>query len=222
MHAYIIAGGLFDERITWINNELSLQHISSFDTRSLDIQKEALSIGIKEVKEFIKQLLLAPIYSKRSAGIIKNAHFLTPDSQNALLKTLEEPPQHANIYIELQDASTLLPTILSRCQIIQRNTKSVLSQDLIILQLCDTKLSVGQKMALLDNEISNKEEAKIWVTQAIHTLHANRTTVSSAIYKHMMNHLLTASSHLAANVSYKLAIDQICVHNEPVYAKGSN
>ena len=64
-------------------------------------------------------------------------------------------------------------------------------------------------MVMLDEHISNKEEAKVWVTQAIHTLHTNRTTIPSTTYRHLMQRLLVASQQLAANVSYKLAIDQI-------------
>ncbi len=214
MHTFLVTGSHYDERIAWIHHALFTYGISPFDTRSLDIQEEALSIGIKDVKEFEKQLMLVPIHSKQSAGIIKNAHLLTLDAQNALLKTLEEPPPHTKIYIESEVSSSLLPTILSRCQIIQLTTNpasNAASQSSlpIILQLCDENLSIGKKISLLDEHISNKEEAKVWVTQAIHTLHANRNSLSSTIYQDCMQHLLTASQHLAANVSYKLAIDHI-------------
>jgi hypothetical protein len=78
-----------------------------------------------------------------------------------------------------------------------------------ILQLGDDQLPVGKKIALLDENISNKEEAKLWVAQAIHTLHANRNTIPSATYRHFMQRLVTASGQLTMNVSYKLVIDQL-------------
>ena len=102
-------------------------------------------------------------------------------------------------------------------QKIESSGRRLLTFDDILQQsnyvLCDTSVSVGKKMAIIDEQISNKEEAKIWINQAIHTLHANRTTVPQETYRHVMKHLLAASQHLAANVSYKLAIDHLILYN---------
>ncbi len=214
MHTFYITGGTAKNRLEYIANICTELHVSAYDVHHLIPKEEALSIGIADIRPWQKNLFLTPLSSPFTIGIIPNAELLTTEAQNALLKTLEEPPKHTKIYIESQSSSSLLPTILSRCQIIQLTTKpasNAASQPSLstILQLCDTQLSIGKKIALLDSEISNKEEARAWIEQAIHILHANRDTISSTIYRNFMQRLLQASQHLAANVSYKLAIDKI-------------
>jgi hypothetical protein len=51
--------------------------------------------------------------------IIPNAAQLTPEAANALLKTLEEPPPHTHFILGAANPEDLLPTVLSRCQLIQ-------------------------------------------------------------------------------------------------------
>ncbi|EKD67680.1 MAG: hypothetical protein ACD_48C00267G0001, partial [uncultured bacterium] len=175
MHTFYITGSTARDRTEYIADVCTELHVSTYDIHHLIPKEEASSIGISDVRLWQNKLFLAPLSSAVTIGIIPNAELLTTEAQNALLKTLEEPPPHTIIYIESEVNSSLLPTILSRCQIISLTTHAIPSLDESILQLCDTTVSVGKKMAILDEHISNKEEAKVWVTQAIHTLHANRT-----------------------------------------------
>lgn len=213
MHTFYITGGNAIDRLEYITHICNELGVTSYDIHRLIPKEESLSIGISDVKQWQKELFLTPLTSPYTIGIIPEAQLLTTEAQNALLKTLEEPPTHAKIYLESQTSSALLPTILSRCQIIQLLTQS--SKDLnqsslaTMLQLCDNTISVGKKIAILDEKISNKEEAKVWIEQAIHTLHSNRNTIPSTTYQQFMQHLLSASQHLASNVSYKLAIDHL-------------
>lgn len=215
MHTFYITGGNANDRLQYITHVCNELGVTAYDIHSLVPKVQALSIGISDIRQWQKELFLMPLSSPFTIGIIPNAELLTTEAQNALLKTLEEPPSHTRIYIESQVSATLLPTVISRCQIIQLTTKPLASKDesnqvlTTLLQLGDVNLSTGKKMLLLDEHITNKEEAKIWVTQAMHILHTHRKTVSPDVYLYIMKHLLTISQHLAANVSYKLAIDQI-------------
>lgn len=214
MHTFYITGATKIDRLKYITAICNDIHVASYDIHRLIPKEQSLSIGISDIRPWQKELFLTPLTSPFTIGIIPNAELLTMEAQNALLKTLEEPPTHTKIYIESQTSSSLLPTILSRCQIIQLPTYSMTSHDLSILQLCDAAVSIGKKMAIVENEISNKEEAKAWIVQAIHTLHANHNAIPSTTYRHFMQRLLTASQHLSSNVSYKLAIDQITIYND--------
>jgi len=209
MHTFYITGGTTKDRGDYIADVCKEFRISAYDIHYLLPKKEALSIGISDIRPWQKDLFLTPLSSSFTIGIIPNAQILTTEAQNALLKTLEEPPTHTRIYLESQSNSTLLPTILSRCQMIQLATHSIPSHDSSILQLCDDRISPGKKFALLDEQISNKEDAKVWIEQAIYALHSNQTAISSATYTRVMQHLLTASQQLSSHVSYKLAIDSI-------------
>lgn len=71
-------------------------------------------IPIATVRELKRQISLLPSLSKRKVIILEEASYLTLEAQNALLKTLEEPPKYATIILVAQK-DNLLPTILSRC-----------------------------------------------------------------------------------------------------------
>lgn len=73
----------------------------------------------QSVDDFIHLIYLSPILSSKKIGIVENIDRFSPQALNALLKTLEEPPARAIIILTAQDASTVLPTILSRVQTIR-------------------------------------------------------------------------------------------------------
>jgi len=76
------------------------------------------SISIKQVKEVQQFLTLKPYLADSKVILIKEAEKLTLPAQNAFLKTLEEPPPHCLIILETVQKDLLLPTVLSRCQIV--------------------------------------------------------------------------------------------------------
>jgi len=71
-------------------------------------------IGIEDLREFITSFSSSPLVASRRVGIIRSADILTIQSQNALLKTLEEPPQQSCMILIVDDATKILTTIESR------------------------------------------------------------------------------------------------------------
>jgi DNA polymerase-3 subunit delta' len=69
---------------------------------------------IEQVREFIEKLAVRPSRSARRIGIINDAESLNLPAQNALLKTLEEPPTHTVIFLVSNSERALLDTIRSR------------------------------------------------------------------------------------------------------------
>ena len=63
--------------------------------------------------------VLAPARSEWRVIIIQDADHLTAEAMNALLKTLEEPPPHVVLVLTAERLDALLPTIMSRCQMIR-------------------------------------------------------------------------------------------------------
>lgn len=72
--------------------------------------------GIDEVRELREGVRFAPIRGKYKCYIVDEAHQLTKDASNALLKTLEEPPSHAVFILATTELDKMLPTIISRTQ----------------------------------------------------------------------------------------------------------
>lgn len=74
------------------------------------------TITIDEIREqVIHDVAIKPYCSPHKIYIIPDAEMMTPQAQNALLKTIEEPPEYAVIMFLTTNADALLPTIQSRC-----------------------------------------------------------------------------------------------------------
>ncbi len=76
-------------------------------------------IGVGEVREGIHQLQYAPFEGNFRVLIVENAEKLTDEAQNALLKTLEEPPPSALIVLVTPMFGALIPTVVSRCRAVR-------------------------------------------------------------------------------------------------------
>jgi DNA polymerase-3 subunit gamma/tau len=86
--------------------------------RSLDVLEidGASNNGVEQVRELRDTCKYAPASSRYKIYIIDEVHMLTTAAFNALLKTLEEPPEHVKFMFATTDPEKVLPTILSRCQ----------------------------------------------------------------------------------------------------------
>ncbi|MEW6349980.1 MAG: DNA polymerase III subunit delta' [Thermodesulfobacteriota bacterium] len=73
-------------------------------------------IRIDRIRELQQFLAYAPIEGRCRVAFIDGAHAMNPAAQNALLKTLEEPPPRRVLILVTSNASALLPTVLSRCR----------------------------------------------------------------------------------------------------------
>jgi len=74
------------------------------------------SIGVDDIRlQVNNDVAIKPYSSKYKIYIINEAEKMTPQAQNAILKTLEEPPAYAVIILLVSNINALLPTILSRC-----------------------------------------------------------------------------------------------------------
>ena len=74
------------------------------------------SIGVDDIRDqLVGDVMIKPYNGKYKIYIVEEAEKMTPQAQNALLKTLEEPPAYAVILLLTTNASVLLDTIRSRC-----------------------------------------------------------------------------------------------------------
>lgn len=77
------------------------------------------TISVDDIRTQINNdVAIKPYSSPRKVYIVNEAEKMTPQAQNALLKTLEEPPEYAVILLLTANVNSLLPTILSRCVVL--------------------------------------------------------------------------------------------------------
>lgn len=88
------------------------------DGRSMDVIEidAASNRGIDEIRDLRERVKFAPVEERYKVYIIDEVHMLTQEAFNALLKTLEEPPQRVVFILATTEPQRVLPTILSRCQ----------------------------------------------------------------------------------------------------------
>jgi DNA polymerase-3 subunit gamma/tau len=88
------------------------------DGRSMDLVEidAASSRGINDIKELREQAKYTPVKEKYKVFIIDEAHMLTTPAFNALLKIMEEPPQHVLFVLATTEIHKIPETIISRCQ----------------------------------------------------------------------------------------------------------
>lgn len=91
---------------------------SCIETNNNDIIEidAASNNGVDEIRELRSKVNLVPAYGKYKVYIIDEVHMLTVGAFNALLKTLEEPPEHIIFVLATTDPQKIPETILSRCQ----------------------------------------------------------------------------------------------------------
>ena len=86
--------------------------------RSVDVLEidGASNNGVEQVRELRETVKYLPATARFKIFIIDEVHMLSTAAFNALLKTLEEPPEHVKFMFATTDPEKVLPTILSRCQ----------------------------------------------------------------------------------------------------------
>ena len=97
------------------------------------IEPQGNSLKIAQVRELTRQLTLAPIEGPWQIAVLDRFELATAGAANALLKTLEEPPPGVILVLLAQQTEVMLPTIVSRCQIITLRplSRSVIKQALV-------------------------------------------------------------------------------------------
>jgi DNA polymerase III delta prime subunit len=161
------------------------------------------SIGIEEVRAIQKFLSRKPL-GESNKVYIKNAHLLTIPAQNALLKTLEEPPGSSLIYLITNTPDLLLPTVLSRVQIIDSQEPSPQIDIEGISEIFSriTKSEKSNKILIVDELNFTREQALEFLDKLEYWLHQNLQKVNYSV-------ISQARKYLKANVNVKLIMDNL-------------
>lgn len=137
------------------------------------------SISVDDIREQVNNtIMVKPYQGPYKVYIIPQADMMTTQAQNALLKTIEEPPEYAEIMLLTENADTLLPTINSRCVMLKlRNIKDTLIKKFLMetMEIPDYKAdmctafaqgNMGRAILLANSEHFNeiREEAVTLLT----------------------------------------------------------
>lgn len=85
------------------------------DILEVTLKKDRATIGVETIRELGGEVYLLPNEGRKKVYLLHPAEALTEAAQNALLKTIEEPPAHAVFLLLLKEGESLLETVFSRC-----------------------------------------------------------------------------------------------------------
>lgn len=188
------------------------------------------SIGIIEVKKLISFLGRKPFSQEIKVALIYEADKLTTPAQNSLLKTLEEPPKDSFIFLLTNKPFSLLPTILSRVELVKINSKQKFrsnskseekTKEILKKVLYQTS---GQRIALSLEIAKNKNDVEKLCTNFLNFLRQilrkkvglenndSTKTLSIAQINDMIEAVENARKMLQANVNFHLAIEDMLLN----------
>lgn len=172
-HAYLFTGsrGLGKLRVAKVF-AANLQN--DFRTMPDDckiIDTERKTVGIDLIRQSVVQdAVIAPFSNPYKIYIIKNADKMTVQAQNALLKTLEEPPEHVIIILLATEERKLLETVRSRCVVLNFTSPSVEETTACVMERTGLGKTEAEKLArLTDSNIGQAlkyakcyQDGEIW------------------------------------------------------------
>jgi len=106
-------------------------------------------VKIEQVRRLRDSIGLKPFEARRRVYVVDDAHLLTAEAGNALLKVLEEPPENSLFLLVSTDKSLLLPTIQSRCQPVRFLRLSSLTVEQILIESFNLEAGEAKSLARL-------------------------------------------------------------------------
>lgn len=169
-------------------------------------------LGIAEARKIKDHFSVKPYSSKSKAVVLEDASLLTLDGQNALLKTLEEPPEGAILLLGAASEDSFLPTILSRCQVIKLK---VVSDDTLVYhtkyaQDIDhlLKSTIDERFQYIEKLKEKGEFLQALVAFFHQKLHSHMSS-GNTDYKDFIKELLRAEKWAKQNVNIRAILEYL-------------
>ena len=139
------------------------------------IEPDGNAMKIDQIRNMQRGVQEKPIISKNKVYIIDDADLMTKEAQNALLKTLEEPPEFVTIILIGENENEFLATIKSRCMILHFSSISNLDMKMYLeenynMNVTSNMLDVFQGSIGKAIELKDKQEEYLTIEQAIENI----------------------------------------------------
>lgn len=194
--AMLLSKTLFCENLTGANPCLVCNTCKRIDSHNHPdvhiVEPDGQSIKIEQIRNLQKEFTYSGLESKQKIYIIKGSETLTVNAANRILKFLEEPSQQTTAMMLTENSQAMLPTIRSRCQILDLQP---LPLNIFQKQLEDSGVTTSQarlvstmtnnfKEAIALSEDSEFAEARKLVLQLVGMLAQNEKEAYLFIHQH--------------------------------------
>lgn len=190
--------------------ELSKEQRQGNDPDVLIVQPEEgkQSISIEQVHQLLEAIVFTPVKADHKTIVITPAHLLTLPAQQALLKTLEEPPTRTQFVLESSRPNLLLPTIISRCVVDQANPTPNASLDSALLTQIQ-QATISECIDLAQKIGKDRENALIKTAELLSTLRQLALTTPTPELIKAEKAVVIATEQLAKNVNVRLVLENL-------------
>lgn len=179
------------------NLQTFIQELATDFPDILTINSDYSIAAIRQIRSFLAQ---KPYSHQNKLVIIQNADQLSPESQNTLLKTLEEPGNNNYLILTTAKPSALLPTIHSRCHILrQKNPQRPPALSL--------KISPDLKTNLLESEKLSQDKDSVLPLLREQLAAYHQTLPQNPQNAQIIKKLILAIQMIESNVDPKSALD---------------
>jgi DNA polymerase III subunit gamma/tau len=203
--------------------------IDSESGNSMDVLEidGASNNSVDNIRQLVENVQLLPALGRYKIYIIDEVHMLSNSAFNALLKTLEEPPEHVIFIFATTDPNKLLGTVLSRCQrldfrnasiddlithlkvIAQEEQINFESDELIKKLATFGRGSVRDTLSLLDQVLSYTEDNEITEAVLVRALGIAKTSQA----KELVTSILTGNISQLSSIYAQLLQENVTIKN---------
>jgi hypothetical protein len=216
LHAYLITGADLPRRIAQAESIAQTKLEPAPDILIIKPEPEP-SIGINKIRQLERFLSRKTYQADQKIVFIPQAETLTLPSQNALLKTLEEPSPHSLIILTAPHRYHFLPTVVSRCQTISLISTAVSlltpeeqkKQKQIFSQI--SQAGLGERINLAQQYSLSKDLALNFCQQQLFFLY-HRPAKQKINLRRLIRRLSQTSRWLDANLNPRLCLENLFIH----------
>lgn len=206
--------------ISWAKDDSQVKAIENGNHVDVLEFDAASHTGVDDIKELFEGVHYKPVQGKYKVYIIDEVHMLSKQAFNALLKTLEEPPEHVKFIFATTEVNKIPVTVLSRCQ--RFDLKRISSDDLFThfanilkeekvkfedeaLQLISKAAdgSARDGLSLLDQAIALADDDKITYKSVSSMIGMSERTVVYEFLEQLFNADIEKALEVVQNVHYE-------------------
>ncbi|CAN5302954.1 hypothetical protein BH10PAT2_BH10PAT2_2720 [soil metagenome] len=181
-----------------------------------DHEPEAGAVKIEQIREMSAEMMLRPFQGigelKQAIFVICKIELASVPAQNALLKSLEEPPAHVQFLLTSTQPQRVLPTILSRVQLVKSDfTKVAFHKAGSPKQVEIATLGLQSYTTLMEMAGSYKEkpEAILFLKELLNTLHQDNILEPTSQRTRLIQETVTALEYLQKNINTRLVLEHL-------------
>jgi len=203
-HAYLVIAGKIEQKesVSYFIEKLKIKLPDIFMLASSD------SIKIQDIRILQHFIGLKPHSSSFKLAVIDNSELLTQDAANALLKTLEEPPENSIIILLAETHDEMLKTIVSRCRIVKIPRKISFSLEAEKERLYGSilEMNIKERFELAGN-IIKKDETEEFLDDWLKYLRTILQKDPKWLY--LVKYIYQMKKNLKYNINHKLLLENI-------------